>query len=267
LTVAQFKHLPATDFLFITTPDDEVAQTATRLAALEQLARPPLSTPSSVHIPSSASASSSFGRVAFHTSGALSSEALAPLHACGFAVGSMHPLVAVSEPEAGAESLRRAFYCIEGERTAVRAARRLVGHLGGQSFSIETKDKALYHAAAVMASGHTVALFHLATELLARCGLGASKARRVLLPLLSSTFENLAAAHTPARALTGTFARADAETVRKHLAALEASDETDALVIYALLGRHALRLAAETRADPAVLREIARLLDAILKIS
>ena len=171
----------------------------------------------------------------------------------------MHPLVAVSEPEAGAESLRRAFYCIEGDRAAVRAARRLVGHLGGQSFSIDTKHKALYHAAAVMASGHTVALFHLATELLARCGVGASKARRVLLPLLSSTFENLSA-HAPARALTGTFARADAATVRKHLAALEANDD-DATAIYALLGKHALRLAAETDADPAALREIARMLE------
>lgn len=324
LSAAQLRQLPAADYLFITTPDDEVQATATRLAELslhastaQNLASARASNSASTRASSSVSTratnSASTGvsnsastpasrfasirastsarspasarvranavRVALHTSGALSSDALAPLRAAGFAVGSMHPLVAVSEPVAGAESLRRAFYCIEGERRALSAARRLVGRLGGRSFSIETKDKSLYHAAAVIASGHTVALFQLATELLARCGLDAERARRVLLPLLESTLANLSA-QPPARALTGTFARADVTTVRRHLAALaeqsapprttrasthaDTNDTSDALAIYALLGRRALRLAAQNRAlDPAALREIARALDDI----
>src|SRR5437868_10489920 len=40
-------------------------------------------------------------RIALHTSGALSSDALAPLSAAGFAVGSLHPLVSVSDARAG----------------------------------------------------------------------------------------------------------------------------------------------------------------------
>ena len=43
--------------------------------------------------------------------------------------------------------------------------------VGGRSFTVETKKKALYHAAAVLTSGHTVALFDLAARLLVRCGL------------------------------------------------------------------------------------------------
>lgn len=238
-SITRLEELPPSDILFITTPDDAVAQTAGRLAAL--------------------AVESARGRVALHTSGALASDALAPLAARGYGVGSMHPLAAVSEPRAGAESLRRAFYCVEGEPRAVRVARRVVRDLGGRSFSVNTNDKALYHAAAVLTAGHTVALFDIAARLLARCGLTDKVARRVLLPLLGSAFENLARA-TPERALTGTFARGDAETVRKHLAALRDAGEADALLAYALLGGRSLRMAAHAGTDAKRLQEIARLL-------
>lgn len=238
LSIARLEELPPSDILFITTPDDAVAETAGRLASLAVEGR---------------------GRVALHTSGALSSDALAPLAAHGYGVGSMHPLAAVSDAVLGAESLRRAFYCVEGDASAVRVARRAVRDLGGRSFSVRTEDKALYHAAAVLTAGHTVALFDIASGLLARCGLADREARRVLLPLLASAVENLAR-ETPERALTGTFARGDAETVRRHLTALRDAGEADALLAYALLGGRSLRLAARAGADAKRLQEIARLL-------
>ncbi|HST52173.1 MAG TPA: Rossmann-like and DUF2520 domain-containing protein [Pyrinomonadaceae bacterium] len=238
LGVARLEELPPSDFLFISTPDDAIEETAQRVAALPD-AR---------------------ARIALHTSGALSSEVLTPLRARGYAVGSMHPLVAVTEAEAGAESLSRAFYCVEGDARAVRAARRLVRDLGGRSFSISAGDKALYHAAALIAAGHAVALFDTAAGLLARCGLSDGEARRVLLPLLASTLENLSRS-PPERALTGTFARGDASTVRKHLAALGGSGDAEALLVYALLGARSLRLAARRGvADASALKEIAMLL-------
>jgi len=237
LPAARLAELPSSELLFITTPDDAVAGVAGRIAATARVR----------------------GRVALHTSGALSSEALAPLRAGGFRVGSMHPLAAVSDAAAGAESLRRAFYCVEGDAAAVAAARRVVRDLGGESFSIRTEDKALYHAAALTAAGHTVALFDIAAGLLARCGLAPQRARRVLLPLLGSTLENLSRS-SPERALTGTFARGDAETVRKHLKALREAGEPESLLTYALLGGRSLRLAARAGADTSALKEIARLL-------
>ena len=240
LSFDQLAQLPPADILFITTPDDAIVATAERLAALPW-------------------APGARGRVALHTSGALSSEALAPLRARGFAVGSMHPLAAVTEAAAGAEDLRRAFYCVEGGARAVRVARRVVRDLGGRSFSIDTRDKALYHAAAVMTAGHTVALFDAAARLLAACGLNEARAREVLLPLLASTLGNLSR-QTTARALTGTFARADVETVRKHLAALRGAGDAGALAAYALLGRLSLPLAAKNGADAAALAEIKRAL-------
>jgi predicted short-subunit dehydrogenase-like oxidoreductase (DUF2520 family) len=237
LGLDQFDRLPQVEILFITTPDDAVAETARRLAALVQVR----------------------ARVVLHASGALSSEVLSPLRARGLHVGSMHPLAAVSDAEAGAESLRRAFYCVEGDGAAVRATRRVVRDLGGRSFTVESHDKALYHAAAVLTAGHVVALFDVSLSALEACGLSAARAQKVLLPLLQSTVENLSA-QSPAHALTGSFARADVETVRKHLVALGALRDSDALAVYALLGEHSLKLAERAGADRDATEKIRRAL-------
>lgn len=237
LGAGELGRLPAAGLLFITTPDDIAGETAGRLAAEPALK----------------------ARVALHASGALSSEALAPLRARGLAVGSMHPLASVSDPAAGAESLRRAFYCVEGDAPAVRAARRVVRDLGGETFTVEPGDKALYHAAAVMSAGHVVALYDVALDTLRRCGLSERRARAVFLPLLRSTVENLSK-QSPARALTGSFSRADVETVRKHLRALGELEDSDALAVYRLLGAHSLRLAESAGADRDLAETIRRLL-------
>ncbi len=239
LGAGELERLPAAGLLFITTPDDVIEETAVRLAAQPALE----------------------SRVVLHASGALSSEVLAPLRARGFAVGSMHPLASVSQPAAGAESLRRAFYCVEGDAPAVRAARRVVRDLGGETFTIKPDDKALYHAAAVLTAGHVVALFDVAADTLKRCGLPESRAHKILLPLLGSVVDNLAR-HTPARALTGSFSRADLETVRKHLRALGELEDSDALAVYRLLGEHSLKLAESAGADAVAVEKVRRALGA-----
>lgn len=244
LSSAQLDQLPPTSIIFITTPDDVIEPTAIELAAKIKW--------------------SGSGRIALHASGALSSEALSSLRAAGFRIGSMHPLISVSDSLVGAESLAQAYYCIEGEPPAARVARSLVRAIGGRSFSINTQDKALYHAAAVMSSGHAVALFDIATEMLKGCGLSDRQARAALLPLMRSTLENLSQ-HAPARALTGTFARADVATVLKHLAALSSSTSRDALAAYTLLGQRSLELARKNGADVLTLRKIARALEETAK--
>jgi predicted short-subunit dehydrogenase-like oxidoreductase (DUF2520 family) len=110
-----------------------------------------------------------------------------------------------------------------------------------------------------MTAGHVVALFDTALETLRRCGLDARRAREVLLPLLRSTVENLSAQPTE-RALTGSFARADAETVAKHVEALRRLTGTDALALYAALGEHSLKLAERAGADPAAVERVRRAL-------
>jgi len=208
--------LPADVFL-ITVPDDQIAGVAAELSRLP------------------------FTAVALHTSGALSAEVLAPLRERGWRIGSVHPLMSVSDARDGDAALRGGYWSVEGDKTAVRLAKTIVSDLGGKSFSIRSEDKPLYHAAAVMASGNVTALFDVALEMLVQCGLTRKTARSVLLPLIASTVHNLET-KDPAEALTGTFSRGDLETVKRHLAALKDKDLADALDLYRLLGERSLKL-------------------------
>jgi predicted short-subunit dehydrogenase-like oxidoreductase (DUF2520 family) len=254
-TVREGVDLAITDLVIIATPDDAIAETAERFATgLTAETRRRTAQPDQ-----RAATRGTIRGTVLHTSGALSSDVLSPLAQIGFHTGSLHPLVSVSEPRAGARGLQRAFYCLEGDATAVRIARAIVKDLQGSSFSIRPENKALYHAAALMAAGHITALFDLATELLAACGLKKSQAREVLLPLVESAVRNLQVS-TPEKALTGTFARGDVATVRRHLAALSGKKHAEALAVYKLLGLRSLQLAASNNLDPRRVKEITKLL-------
>lgn len=233
LAVKQLAELRAPELLIIATPDDQIAKVAEMLSKLDWTASTVL-----------------------HTSGALSASVLSPLRKKGWSTGSLHPLVSVSEPKAGARRLRGAFWSVEGDRRAVRLGKTIVRGLDGKSFSIASEKKPLYHAAAVMASGNVTALFDVATEMLADCGLTRRQAQGALMPLLASAVRNLEELD-PARALTGTFARGDIETVKRHLASLK--NNQTALEIYRLLGRRSLDLAS-SRLSPAVVKRIKRLI-------
>jgi predicted short-subunit dehydrogenase-like oxidoreductase (DUF2520 family) len=242
LALAEISQLPSTDLILIATPDDAIEETARRLA---KLARPKGKT---------------HHRTVLHTSGALSSAALAPLAEAGFHTGSFHPLISVSDPRAGAEALHGAFYCLDGDPSAIKIARQIVSDLRGKSFTIRPEHKALYHAAAVMASPHLVALFDLAIEMLAAGGLSKKKAKEILLPLLETTLNNLKLTDTT-RALTGTFARGDLATVKRHLSALSPREFADALEVYKLLGLHSVQLASGNGIDEKLLEPIRRALE------
>ncbi len=181
--------------------------------------------------------------IVFHTSGSLSSEILSPLALIGSLTGSIHPLVSISSSEFGEEGFKNSYFCVEGMPDAVSAGQEIVRALGGIPFSIKTEFKTLYHASAVTACGHLVALFDAALEMMGNCGLTAEQSQKILMPLVCSTIKNLER-QTPSRALTGTFARADIETFNEHLKALNRFAKDDLLEIYLLLGERSLELAA-----------------------
>lgn len=187
--------------------------------------------------------------IVLHTSGSYPSSILNDLKAQDCKIGSLHPLVSISMPELGPERFRNAFFCVEGEERAVETAVGMVNDIGGRPFSIDTNFKTLYHAAAVTACGHLVALFDAAVEMMAKCGLSPEDSKTILMPLVLSTVNNLNEQSTPA-ALTGTFARADIETFTRHLATLNDNVSEDLLEIYLLLGERSLELAAKQGVSP-----------------
>jgi len=249
LSRSQSVRLSRCALILISTPDDAIASVAEQLALLFN------------SIEGGAGRRASSHRVALHTSGALSADVLSPLRRAGFAIGSLHPLVSISDARTALDAFRNAFFAIEGERLAARAAKAVVRDLGGQSFSISPAAKALYHAAAVTTSGHVVALFDIALEMLVNCGLSRRRSRQILRPLLESTARNLST-KDPRLALTGTFARGDVSTARRHLAAIKSHKLPDALAAYILLGQRSLRLAGRRGANRDGLAEIGEMLSA-----
>ena len=246
ITPEQLKIFDSIALFLITTPDDQIGAVSERLSAL-------------IRHSTRSNWKPNVNKTILHSSGALSSEILEPLREAGFSTGSLHPLVSISDPLSDSEIFAGAFFCLEGDSRALRTAERIVHRLGGHSFTLRGRMKPLYHAAAVTTSGHVVALFDIALEMLSHCGLKSRKAQRILLPLLQSTLTNLAS-KVPAKALTGTFSRADVATARRHLAALQAEGLKDALSAYLLLGRRSTELARKSGASKENLAAIKRLL-------
>jgi predicted short-subunit dehydrogenase-like oxidoreductase (DUF2520 family) len=184
--------------------------------------------------------------VAVHLSGALSTDVLAPLHAVGFAVGSLHPLQTVADPWSGADRLRGCAYALAGDPAALMATRRVVAALDGRPLVIPPGLRPMYHAAAVFASNYVLAAVATVVRILAEAGIDEDDAVPAALPLMRGTMDNVEQLGLAA-ALTGPVARGDIDTVRLHLSRLSSRERR----LYCALGLETLRLARATGLDPA----------------
>ena len=193
--------------------------------------------------------------IVFHTSGSLSSGILDDLRKIGCPVGSIHPLVSISDASLGAERFADAYFCVEGDDEAVKVGDQIVERLGGISFSVNAEYKTLYHASATAASGHLVALVDVAIEMLTECGIEKANAQKILLPLIKSTVENLETQST-AQSLTGTVARADFKTLENHLKTLEENVSAEAQEVYLQLAARSVHLAERQGANALNLEKI-----------
>jgi len=193
--------------------------------------------------------------IVLHTSGSLSSKVLDELRTSDRRIGSLHPLVSISDPIRGADKFGGIYFCVEGDRDAVKVGNEIVDSLGARTFSIAPEQKALYHAAAVTAAGQVTSLIDIAISMLAATGVDRETAKEVLLPLVESTVANLKT-QTPQEALTGSFARADAAAIERHLESFKGPLAERVRDIYLLLGEHSLDLAESNGADPSAVRRI-----------
>ena len=175
-------------------------------------------------------------RFALHSSGALSSRELDSLRTAGIAVASVHPLmtfVAGARPD-----LTGVPFAMEGDDAATRVARRIVGKLGGDSFTLPAARKAAYHAWATLTSPLLLAFLVALEEAAQAAGFTRQEARRKSLPIIRQTLTNYSRLG-PARSYSGPLIRGDVETVAKHLAVLK--NRPGAREVYSALARAALR--------------------------
>lgn len=167
--------------------------------------------------------------VVAHVAGSLGLDVLAPHRR----TASVHPLVALPDAPRGAARLRGAWFATAGDRFADE----VVDALGGRSVHVADDDRAAYHAAAVIASNHLVALLGQVQRIAAGVGVPLE----AYLDLARGALDDVAAVG-PERALTGPVSRGDWGTVTRHLEAMAAVERP----AYALLADAARRLSEPT---------------------
>ena len=142
--------------------------------------------------------------------------------------------MSLPDAELGAERLTGGWFAVAGDPLVADLATAL----GGRTFEIADDDRALYHAAAAVASNHLVALLGHAQRLGASVGVPAD----ALLVLALGSAEN-AVALGPAAALTGPAARGDEATLVAHREAIGRRAPRE-LAAYEAMLAEARRLAA-----------------------
>jgi predicted short-subunit dehydrogenase-like oxidoreductase (DUF2520 family) len=143
-----------------------------------------------------------------HTSGATTLAALAPREAF-----SMHPLLSVTREGTSFEGAGCAIAATSDR--GLETARALAAVLGMRSITVSDEDRALYHAAASLASNAFVTVEGAAERLFEQCGVP----RDIVAPLVKSSFDLWTRLGARA-ALTGPVVRGDEETIARQRAAI-----------------------------------------------
>ncbi|WP_374399441.1 Rossmann-like and DUF2520 domain-containing protein [Niveibacterium sp.] len=203
----------------IATPDDAITDVAAQLAARVR-----------------------HGDIVFHCSGALPSSALAVLSSAGCAVASIHPLRSFASPAQAVVDFAGTACGCEGDDAALALLGPMFDAIGAQRFAIDPAGKLLYHAGAVLACNHLVALMEAALRSMEAAGVSREAAWPALRPLIDGTLANLDRIG-PRAALSGPVARDDRTTVLAEWAATAAAD-TELGEVYRALSRMAMTLTA-----------------------
>ena len=225
--------IAAADLVLVAVPDDAVAQVSLTLARSGVVG----------------------GRhVVLHTSGLYDRSVFAALESSGAALGSWHPLQTFSLLAGEPGALAGSPAVIEGDPRALVTGRELADLLHLRPvIEIAGDRKASYHAGAVFASNYLVVLADIAARLARDAGADGASAQ-LFLPLMRRTLANYGTGGVAT--LTGPISRGDADTVARHLEALEGSERA----LYIALGREALRLATASGLDPHAAKTIEQLL-------
>jgi predicted short-subunit dehydrogenase-like oxidoreductase (DUF2520 family) len=182
----------ASDIVFLTVPDNAIGPVCESLRWKDQ--------------------------AAVHCSGAAE---VSLLKAAGSSIGGFHPLVMFADPEVSARNIAGAAIAVEAAEPLASKLNAMVQALGARLLVIPPGARAAYHGGAHFAAAFVCASLATGVEIYRRIGIAEDDALAALLGLLRGATD--AIAHSgPARAMAGSIARGDIDTVRRHVAALQA---------------------------------------------
>ncbi len=188
----------ASELVFLTVPDDAIAEVCAGLAALDVWRQ---------------------GQIVIHCSGRHGLAVLEAAAAKGAIPMAIHPAMTFTGTSLDLDRMIGATFAVTAPSVFLPIAQALVVEMGGEPLTLEDAARPLYHAALVHGSNHVVTLVTQAAALLASAGV--EEPGRVLLPLVHASVDGaLADAAGAVSTLTGPVVRGDAETVATHVAAL-----------------------------------------------
>jgi predicted short-subunit dehydrogenase-like oxidoreductase (DUF2520 family) len=179
--------------------------------------------------------------IAVHCSGALDTDTLAPLRALGWNVASVHPMLSFANPGTAVFQFEGTPCGLEGDRAARAAWSEILAAIGARCFDIEPGSKALYHAAAVVASNFLPILAAMSVEMWQAAGIPQALIEDMMHTLSRNAAANIVALG-PKDALTGPAARGDRAVVEAQSQAIGAWDAVSRDA-YDALSTLAMRLA------------------------
>lgn len=195
------------------------------------------------------------GCAAFHLSSVLPTEALAPLHTQGYALGAFHPLGASTQPRGGGQGITGGFVAVTGSPSAVAVARRIAEALDARVLEVPAGRRPLVDAVTTMAGAYLDPLLGLSVRLMERAGIAADDATPALVAVARGALDRI-----EEEGVTGASSSpvldGDMERLALHLRALDAEDQR----LYALFARELLRIEEEAL-DPETREAIQELLD------
>ena len=206
----------AAELVFITTPDDAIAQVASQVRWHK-------------------------GQSVVHCSGADSTDILEPARKAGAWVGVFHPLQTFADVTQAIENIPGSTFALEAEEPLLKTLKDMAEAVKGRWIELKANDKVLYHAAAVIACNYLVTLVKSAADLWQSFGVPRHQAIQALLPLIRGTIHNIDTVGIPG-CLTGPIARGDTGTIEKHLNALRKT-APDLLSAYRELGLQTIPVA------------------------
>ena len=182
------------DIVFITTPDDHIAEVESQI-------------------------NWRIGVIVAHCSGAETSHILSHAKTNGANVASFHPMQTFSGYPDEHEKLSNVAFALDGDKQATDTLAELAYALGGWPVFINPELRSLYHISGFLACGAISTLLSKSIDLWKLMGYSTQDGLRVLLPILHNTVGNIEH-YGPAKSLTGPVSRGDITTVSKHIEAL-----------------------------------------------
>ena len=188
-------------------------------------------------------------------------EPLEPVKLAGGLRGAFHPFqtfAGIKSAEEAAERVRGATFAVDGDGPALETLTKMAQAMGGKAITLDSYDRSMYHASAVISCGYLGVLVQAAVDVWREMGFSDDQALSAILPIARTTLDNISRSGV-APSVTGPLMRGDKATVASHISSLE-KRLPHLIPMYRDMARGTYKMALANGVDEKVIDEIEELM-------